>query len=123
MNNSERVIASTNLVQTGVVRCQINNVHTNRLTDTQLSRLHVRHYNSTLSGARSDRRGYPRPLLLNKDGSFKPNSYREMSTILRFLGRSVLKVRTWLFFGTGAGGYAASQVSLNFLCSIYNQLY
>lgn len=109
LSSRQRAIAATCHVQAGGVRCPNGNVHTNKLSEAQLKRLHVRHYTSTLSGMRSDKRGVPRPLLLNKDGSFKPSSHREISTVLRLLGRSVLKVRYWLFFGTASGGYAVSQ--------------
>ena len=81
----------------------------------QLSRLHVRHYNknvprSALVGGLLG--GVRPPLLLTKNGNIKPIAYREMSSFLRILGRSALKIRYWVLAGTASGGYAASKVNL-----------
>jgi len=107
-NFRARSLAATSNAQAGASRCQHSQPPlVNRLTDSQLARLHVRNYSKTLSGSRL---AQP-PLLLAKDGSLKPHSYREIGggTILRFAAKSVLKLRYWVLAGAGTAGYAVSQ--------------
>ncbi|XP_035828627.1 dynamin-like 120 kDa protein, mitochondrial isoform X2 [Aplysia californica] len=112
LNPRLRAIAATSYAQPGIVRCPQGTLHSNQLTSTQLARLHVSQFSHSLSGSQSSRLGVVRPrLLLAKDGSIKPQTYREMSTLLRIVtgfGR-FLKIRYLVLFGGAGGGYAASQ--------------
>uniref|UniRef100_A0A0B7AE93 Dynamin-like GTPase OPA1, mitochondrial n=1 Tax=Arion vulgaris TaxID=1028688 RepID=A0A0B7AE93_9EUPU len=79
----------------------------NVLTPMQLARLHVRQIHSLGVGGR---RIKPR-LLLEPDGTIKPSSFREITTLVRIVGGlgRFLKIRYLVLFGGASGGYAASQ--------------
>ncbi|KAK0061378.1 dynamin-like 120 kDa protein mitochondrial isoform X1 [Biomphalaria pfeifferi] len=74
------------------------------LSMEQLRRLHIHHSNRfTIAGTK-----YVLRPLLRPDGTFNTNNKRQITMLVRVVGR-LLKIRYLVLFGGASGGYAASQ--------------
>ncbi|XP_055863707.1 dynamin-like 120 kDa protein, mitochondrial isoform X13 [Biomphalaria glabrata] len=74
------------------------------LSMEQLRQLHIHHSNRlTIAGTK-----YVLRPLLRPDGTFNTNNKRQITMLVRVVGR-LLKIRYLVLFGGASGGYAASQ--------------